>query len=101
MNEYGANINKENREWEEFKRELEEDPEYRANVQLYKVKGADTILKNRKRLNADELPEPNIEELVDDMVNMSINAEKKNNDANNTNKEVKMNASEVEMDMDG
>jgi len=68
-------VTKGERDYEQFLRDLEEDPELRSNVLLYK---ADDGVATSNAMqddddDNDDLPEPTVDELLNDMEELSIN----------------------------
>ncbi len=55
------------RDYEDFLREVEEDPEMRGQIRVYKAKNAKAIYEANKQQMGDEFPEVALEELLDVM----------------------------------
>jgi nonsense-mediated mRNA decay protein 3 len=71
------------KEYEEFMRDLEEDPELRSGVLMYKAPGKDTTnnnVDNESMTDVDEkdpdFADVTVDELVDDVASMAIDEEK-------------------------
>jgi len=69
-----ADEEKAEKDFENFMEDLEEDPELRSQVQLYKSKGADHIFTENKKAEEDDMaenqedfPEVGLEELIEDL----------------------------------
>ena len=69
-----AEVEKSNRDFEIFMNDIEEDPEYRSQFNLYKADNAEQIMKNNKAQeeddmaeNAEDFPDVGLEELIDDL----------------------------------
>jgi nonsense-mediated mRNA decay protein 3 len=55
------------RDYEDFLREVEEDPEMRGQIRMYKTKNAKAIYESNKKEMGEEFPEIGLEELLDTM----------------------------------
>lgn len=69
-----AEVEKSNRDFEIFMNDIEEDPEYRSQFNLYKADNAEQIMKSNKAQeeddmaeNAEDFPDVGLEELIDDL----------------------------------
>lgn len=62
-------IEKRQDEYEQFLQEIEEDPELRTQINLYKKPNAEEIIKERanQMVDEDDLPEVGLEELLEDL----------------------------------
>eukprot|EP01100_Stratorugosa_tubuloviscum_P005270 TRINITY_DN2372_c1_g1_i1.p1 TRINITY_DN2372_c1_g1~~TRINITY_DN2372_c1_g1_i1.p1 ORF type:complete len:557 (-),score=259.99 TRINITY_DN2372_c1_g1_i1:390-2018(-) len=88
-NKRKTDFEKQNQDYEAFLRDIEEDPEIRTNINLYKTLDARQILKQKQDKMDDEeedaIPEPTLEELLEDL-SISDNKPKLNSQNNlNTN----------------
>jgi len=65
---------KEQKEMDEFLNDIDEDPEFRQQMNLYKVKGAEKILEERRRMAEDNMEDDvdneddiGLEDLIEDL----------------------------------
>jgi len=64
---------KEQAEMDAFLNDVEDDPDFRQNMNLYKVKDAEKILEEQRRMDEDNMEDNNnaddigLEELIDDL----------------------------------
>jgi len=72
-----GDADKQNNDYETFMQELEEDPELRAGLNLYKVPGAAPAASGGMETDeeAEDLPEPGVDELIDELEDMAIAAD--------------------------
>eukprot|EP01088_Endostelium_zonatum_P015469 TRINITY_DN3805_c0_g1_i1.p1 TRINITY_DN3805_c0_g1~~TRINITY_DN3805_c0_g1_i1.p1 ORF type:complete len:510 (-),score=120.12 TRINITY_DN3805_c0_g1_i1:25-1554(-) len=69
----GRRAGKDEKDFAQFQRELEEDEEYRQGLLLYKVDGADEIAKRKKNNNpGEEVKEIGLNELIDDFDDLGV-----------------------------
>jgi len=76
-----VDVQRASEDYETFMRELEEDPEMRSQIQLFKQPNADKILKNNQasenKTDDDDFPEIKLTELLDDL---SLNEKRHDDD---------------------
>jgi nonsense-mediated mRNA decay protein 3 len=66
-----GDASKADHDYEQFMQELEEDPELRSGIKLYKASGAPSSVADTDD-EGEDLPEPGVDELIDELEEMAI-----------------------------